>query len=81
MLSSDQRERLSVMVEKETSYLSFLLRLWRVSNDGVPEWRASLEHPHTGERFGFANLVQLTEFLEHQTDVASTKIQDAKNNA
>ena len=81
MLSFDQRERLSAMIDEDTSYLSFLLRLWRVSNDGVPEWRASLEHPHTGERFGFANLVQLTEFLEHQTDVASTESQDAKKTA
>jgi hypothetical protein len=30
-------------------------------------WRASVESPHTGERYGFANLEVLFAFLEEKT--------------
>ncbi len=47
-------------------YLAYLLRLWSDgARDGVG-WRASLEHPHTGERLGFASLEWLFAFLEEQ---------------
>jgi hypothetical protein len=58
-------------------YLSYLLRLWRVSGseDGSGEeetvWRASLESSYTGERIGFASLEELFEFLRRQTGMAS----------
>lgn len=42
-------------------YRAFLLRLWR-EGEGLP-WRATLEDPHTGERFNFATLERLFEFL------------------
>jgi 3-hydroxyisobutyrate dehydrogenase/glyoxylate/succinic semialdehyde reductase len=45
-------------------YISYLLRLWQESGkEGELIWRASLESPHTGKQFGFANLEQLFEFL------------------
>jgi hypothetical protein len=44
------------MTTEQPGYLAYLLRLWRVNDDGKPVWRASLESPHTGERHGFANL-------------------------
>lgn len=47
-------------------YLAYLLRLWRVDDDGQPLWRATLEDPHTGERRGFADLSQLFAFLEER---------------
>ncbi len=51
-------------------YLSYLLRLWRVSQTGASAagdiWRASLESPHTGERWNFASLDELFDFLEAQ---------------
>ena len=47
-------------------YLSYLLRLWRVS-EGKMAWRASLESSYTGERKGFANLNDLCDFLQAQT--------------
>ena len=57
------------------NYVSFLLRLWQVSDEGKSQpspkkavWRASLENPHTGERKGFANLDELFDFLRAQTE-------------
>jgi hypothetical protein len=61
----------------QPDYLSYLLRLWRVSEDqGVQggdaaNWRASLESPHSGERVGFAGLEELFDFLLQQTGLAS----------
>jgi hypothetical protein len=61
----------------QPDYLSYLLRLWRVSEDqGVQRgdaanWRASLESPHSGERVGFAGLEELFDFLLQQTGLAS----------
>jgi hypothetical protein len=48
-------------------YRSYLLRLWCAETAG-PCWRASLEDPHTGERFGFASLEQLFAFLMEQVE-------------
>ena len=38
------------MVKKQTSYLAYLLRLWRVKEEGKTTWRASLQSPQTRER-------------------------------
>jgi hypothetical protein len=43
-------------------YLSFLLRLWRETEQGG--WRASLENVMTGERHGFPDLPSLYAFLQ-----------------
>jgi len=45
------------MGRKQPDYLSYLLRLWRVSNEGNPVWRTLLQSAETGERVGFAGLV------------------------
>ena len=59
------------MDKEQPDYLSYLLRLWRVSGEEKAVWRASLESPHTGERRGFANLADLFTFLEKETGHAA----------
>jgi hypothetical protein len=49
------------------TYLSYLLRLWRVRQNGFDVWRASLEDTSTRERRGFDGLKALLKFLESQT--------------
>jgi hypothetical protein len=49
----------------EPEYLSFLLRLWPVTQEGRTIWRASLESSQTGERFGFSDIEALFYFIEH----------------
>jgi hypothetical protein len=52
------------MASEPRRYLAYLLRVWRVtSNDGVPEWRASLEDVQTGMLQGFGSREQLLTFL------------------
>ena len=50
---------------------AYMLRCWEVRSH-EPEcqtvWRFSLEDPHTGDRFGFADLKALIEFLETELD-------------
>ena len=58
--------------KQQRLYLSYLLRLWRentneLTKSDTPLWRASLERPQTGERLGFASLVDLFVFLEEET--------------
>jgi hypothetical protein len=54
------------MRQEETYlYQAYLLRLWR--EDGSSHWRASMESPHTGQRFNFANLFEMIRFIEVQT--------------
>ncbi len=53
---------------EQPDYLSYLLRLWRVSEEET-SWRASLESSHTGEREGFASLDDLFSFLREQTGI------------
>jgi hypothetical protein len=57
------------MTTEQQRYFAYMLRLWQVSSDGEPIWRASLESPHSGELRGFANLELLFAFLEEQTGV------------
>ena len=47
-------------------YHSYLLRLWRVRDDGH-HWRASLEDVQTGELHGFEHLGGLLDYLEALT--------------
>ena len=51
-------------------YLAYMLRLWQ-SSGRETIWRASLESPHTGERYGFASLDDLISFLQRQTSAAT----------
>lgn len=60
------------MSSKSRPYLSYLLRMWQVQAADRLEWRASLENPHTGEKFFFASLPLLFKFLlsHRQEDVS-----------
>ncbi len=51
------------MADDESTYLSYLLRLWRGADKERPVWHASLEHPISGERRGFSSLEALFTFL------------------
>jgi len=64
---------------EQPDYLSYLLRLWRVSEEET-SWRASLESSHTGEREGFASLDALFSFLQEQTGVAPEASTDQNRN-
>jgi hypothetical protein len=46
----------------QSDYHSYLLRLWRVKEDG-DDWRASLEDVVTGELHGFTDLAALIQYL------------------
>jgi hypothetical protein len=61
----------------ECRYLSFLLRLWRINQNGCEIWRASLENPRTGERRGFVSLEALIMFLLQKTQDGE---EDKQNN-
>lgn len=53
-----------MMSNRRRGYVAYLLRLWQVEEGEDAPWRASLESPQTGERLGFAGLVELFAFLE-----------------
>lgn len=59
------------MVTEQPDYISYLLRLWSMSDEEEVVWRASLESPRTGQRKGFASLDDLFDFLRQQTGVSS----------
>jgi hypothetical protein len=60
----------AAMIKKQISYVAYLLRLWRVKEEGKTTWRASLQSPQTRERRGFASLDALFDFLQQQTETA-----------
>ncbi len=64
------------MADKESCYISFLLRLWLADDDGHPVGRASLESPLTGERKGFSNLDDLCRYLQLLTKIESEDAYD-----
>ncbi|MDP9351470.1 MAG: hypothetical protein M3P51_08020 [Chloroflexota bacterium] len=58
-------------------YISYLRRLWQVSDGRQPVWRAMVEDPRSGEQRGFASPELLFAFLSDQmgrpTDSADTE--------
>ncbi len=64
------------MAEEQPAYLSYLVRLWREGKGEV--WRASAQHPHTGERIGFASLEDLFDYLRREMGAAPDADADAK---
>jgi hypothetical protein len=67
------------MTTEQPGYLAYLLRLWRVNDGGNSVWRASVKSPHTGERYGFANLELLFAFLEEKTGELAQRGEQAKD--
>ena len=55
------------MSEREPEYLSYLLRIWRESQDDGRRWRASLEDTANGEVEGFSDIESLIEGLRQRT--------------
>ena len=49
---------------EQRHYRAYLLRLWRTGEGEAAVWRALLEDPRTGERYGFADLNSLIAFLQ-----------------
>ena len=47
-------------------YMSYLLRVWRVQEQGQTACRAIVDAIATGQRWGFDNLADLVAFLEVQ---------------
>ena len=65
---------------KENSfYHSYLLRLWQVSTDNNPVWRASLQNIHTGVHLGFTDLETLFAYLKCETGVRGKGIENPGN--
>jgi len=67
------------MMTEQPGYLAYMLRLWRVNDGGNSVWRASVESPHSGERYGFANLELLFAFLEEKTGELAQREEQAKD--
>jgi hypothetical protein len=55
--------------DRPARYHTFLLTLWAEAGS-EPEWRCSLENPHTGTRTGFASLDELARYLRAWTSEA-----------
>jgi len=55
------------MSSEKQRYLAYMLRLWQISGEDRPTWRASLEDAQTGARQGFASLDALFAFLKDKT--------------
>jgi hypothetical protein len=51
------------MNQVQSSYHSYLLRLWQVKTNG-DHWRATLEDVESGELHGFEDLPALLRYLE-----------------
>ena len=62
------------MSKVRPEYYSYLLRVWRESDDeqfhrrtSQAVWRVSLENALTGKRYGFGGLDELFKFLRRET--------------
>ena len=51
---------------KQFDYHAYLIRFWREGEN--KSWRVTLEDPHTGLKYGFADLEKLFRFLSLQAN-------------
>jgi hypothetical protein len=55
-----------------TTYVSFLVRLWREPRSELPEtsadWQGKVEHIQSGERWAFCTIDELLDFLRRQAE-------------
>jgi len=58
-------------------YHSFLVRLWRVTAEGGPAWRGSLQRPGSADVVGFAGLEELCQLLREETSQVEAGAPDA----
>jgi hypothetical protein len=65
MRGAQRRSSVAHMENTTDRYLAYMLRLWRVDGESAL-WRASLEDARTGQRYGFANLDLLYQFITQQ---------------
>lgn len=49
-------------------YKSFLVRLWRETNDQFPQanWEVEIEHIQSGEKWDFGTLDEMVQFLQRE---------------
>ena len=57
-------------------YYSFLVRLWRVTAEGGPAWRGSLQRPGSAEVVCFAGLEELCGLLRAETSEREAGVPD-----
>jgi len=69
------------MAGTDQDYISYLLRLWRVKEEGRDVWRASLQDPQSGERISFATVEALFAYLQEQLEKASHREGDVEAGA
>ncbi len=55
----------------QPEYYSFLLRIWRTGQKEEGEWRATLEHITSGEKYVFTSLKELFRFIWQKTSQAT----------
>lgn len=62
------------LVPRPPQYHSYLLRFWeeRGETDTARIWRFMLQDPETSERFGFANLDSLTDWIHKKITARET---------
>ncbi|MCL4303891.1 MAG: hypothetical protein KJ077_49870 [Anaerolineae bacterium] len=59
------------LFDKPPRYRSYLLTFWeeRSQNPAAPRvWRFSLQDPHSGRRYGFGSMSEMTTFLQTELD-------------
>ncbi len=60
------------LFERPPGYHSYLLRFWEERSEELTQtlWRFSLEDPQTNQRYGFANLAALVDWLQAKINVS-----------
>ena len=66
------------MASKQNDYASYLLRLWKVEEDGQVIWRASLEDTRKADRRNFSSLAALIAFLQAEFGPAACQGSDTR---
>jgi hypothetical protein len=51
----------------QPEYFSYLLRIWRTGQKEKEQWRATLEHITSGEKYFFTSLQELFSFIRQKT--------------
>jgi hypothetical protein len=68
---NEQANREAATPPLRATYHSYLIRFWRMDNDGQPVWRVGVEEPGASMPLYFESLAALFAFLTEQLGIAA----------
>ena len=60
--------------DEQQEYASFLIRMWRSTDEAPAEWRGVIEHLQSSRCLRFSSLGELSRLLDHLAEASRDRV-------